>query len=829
MIVDERTVSNEKEALELTEIAIKDDGEGKEVEILKGNDIDTKKTKRTTVSFFTLEYAMAKRYDAVFFVIAIIGSVISGASMPLISLLLGKVINNFNGSIDPAQVPSLIQGVIINFILAGLGIFIGSLLMVYAWTIIGKRLTNKINAEYFKVIMRQEQAWFDRSNMFEFATKVQTQVKIIENGIGSKVGLVISSLSQFCVSFLIGYITSWQLSLVITAMLPLLGLGGWCMAKAMEQGTANLKTYEKAGGMAEEVLYQIKTVASFANFEIESEKYSSYIEDTMKKGIKMGFKAGFGIGFIIFVIYSSYALAVGYGSHLISSEAVNHNSGEKFGAGDVITVLFSIIFGCFSLGQAAPNLKAIHEACGAAVEFFNLRERMPQIDLRNSILKPEKNSLPGNLEFKNVKFVYPQTEKIILDDININFEPGKKIAIVGHSGSGKSTILSLIERFYDPIDGQILLDGIDIRNFDINYWRSLIGYVPQEPVLFNTSIRSNIIFGREKVATERDILEACEKAYATEFVNHVGLDYAVGIKGSKLSGGQKQRIAIARAVLTKPKLLILDEATSALDNQSEKEVQKALDIVSKDITTIIIAHKIETIINSDKIICLDKGNIVEYGTHDELIRKGEFYSNLIHFKEEKEKEEEEEFYEEEELGEDDIVEDMSVENRRSGFFDNSSSNITANNENNKFQVHTDDIMLEEKYQVTEPRVTHPRSSNRLSVPADKRISFRRSVRKSVMPPEPIPTEITKVDPKEFAQSRKKVLQILKDHKCFATGAAIAASLNGAVWPIYGILFADAIGVLSYKLPEDVSRGGLNVAMMFMALAIAAGLILWMQK
>jgi ATP-binding cassette subfamily B (MDR/TAP) protein 1 len=314
------------------------------------------------------------------------------------------------------------------------------------------------------------------------------------------------SISQFVASFLVGYITSWQLSLVLTAMLPLLLIGGWCMAKAMQQGsTVNKEAYEKAGGIAEEVLYQIRTVASFVNFEFESSNYRYHITTSMNSGIKSGYKAGFGIGFIIFIVYASYALAVGYGSYLISSQSVNENNQKIFGSGDVITVLFSIIFGCLSLGQATPYIRAIYEAMIAASDFFNLMNRKPKIDLSRSTEKPNKDTIMGTLTFNNVTFAYPSNiEKQILKNFNYVFQPYKKTAIVGESGCGKSTILSLIERFYDTQQGIISIDNHDIKSLDLKYWRSLIGYVPQEPVLFNTSIKNNIIFGRNGI-TEDDI------------------------------------------------------------------------------------------------------------------------------------------------------------------------------------------------------------------------------------------------------------------------------------------------------------------------------------
>jgi ABC-type glutathione transport system ATPase component len=334
------------------------------------------------------------------------------------------------------------------------------------------------------------------------------------------------------------------------------------------------------------------------------------------------------------------------------------------------------------------------------------------------------------------------------------------------------------------------------------------------------------------------------------------LDYIVGIKGSKLSGGQKQRVAIARAILLKPKLLILDEATSALDNKSEKEVQKALDIVSQGVTTLVIAHRLQTIINSNKIVCLDQGHIVEEGKHDELLAKNGFYANLIHQRQESEKEKKKKVTEDEEEEED-------YENDE--FYQSESDNLNDKNQSNKvnsqylgddkngkhenYEIHANSIVLQDKKltekvvieptgkKTTEPNVrknTEPQ--RKLSVhsverknseggSARRKKNLESDSQSNLTQSKPTKEEIER-DKKIFKSARSRLIQILKEEKKFAIGGMIAAACNGAVWPVYGVLLADAMGALS---GTDVRTEGRNVALMFLALAILAGLVLWMQQ
>lgn len=297
--------------------------------------------------------------------------------------------------------------------------------------------------------------------------------------------------------------------------------------------------------------------------------------------------------------------------------------------------MFQIIFGLFIAAEnfegVAPLFESIAAARGCAATLFRMIDRVPKID---AMCKEGLTNFDfeGNIEFRNVAFSYPsRPDAPILRELNIVVSAGQTVALVGSSGNGKSTCLQLLQRFYDPDAGQLLLDGYDIRHFNISTLRSCFGLVSQEPLLFSTSIGENIRYGRPD-ADENDIMAAAQDAGAHDFISRLpqGYNTIVGQKGCQMSGGQKQRIAIARALIRNPRILILDEATSALDYQSEKTVQRTLDSLSKGRTTIVVSHRISAIRNADRILFIDKGNVLEAGSHNDLIQlKGHYYDMIM--------------------------------------------------------------------------------------------------------------------------------------------------------------------------------------------------------
>ena len=626
---------------------------------------------KKSISIFKLYFHISGTLEIILSVIAIIMTIGAGCSNAIMNWIFGDSSNSFTMAteIDVIKeflpkdifdilfeyimedvIEPIINKKINQFLIIGAVMFVCNFLMMFLWSYLALRQVHWLKNNYFRIILNQEQGWFDENNAFEFATKVQAQLEQIELGLGDRLGQFIMMLTELIAGFVVAFIASWELTLILLTSFPFIIGGALIMTFTLKNLIVNSrKTYEIAGGVAEELLYNIKTVTSFANFDYEINRFGNLIDKVEEYDQKKSFYSGISVGIIIFGIFFGYTVTLLYARKLIMDSLNERNTildmiyedieEQKISIGEIQKVLFSIIASIVAIGQLAPNVQTIKASCAASSDYFTLYERKQKIYISEKNVKPERDSIKGKIEFKNIKFIYPsdKAQRPILNNLNLEIEAGKKVAFVGESGCGKSTTVNLIERLYDPVEGQILIDGIDIKEFNLEYLRNLIGYVQQEPVLFNKSIKDNLIFGRQQLLEELGnpdelIKEACKEAYIEDFIlrNHDKYDYVVGVKGNKLSGGQKQRIAIARAILTKPKILILDEATSALDNQSEKEVQEALDNISKtNITTLIIAHRLSTIKNADVIYALKAGQVVEKGTHQELLDKNGYYANLV--------------------------------------------------------------------------------------------------------------------------------------------------------------------------------------------------------
>ncbi|RIB26619.1 STE6-like protein [Gigaspora rosea] len=422
------------------------------------------------------------------------------------------------------------------------------------------------------------------------------------------------------------------MTLVTSCIIPFLAINSSLMNKYSAIFTKrNLDFYSRAGIIAEESISTIRAAVAFGAQKKLSDLYNAYLGEAKKEGFKKSLLVGFTLGIMFFSMYASYSLSFFYGAIIVINNEISF--------GQVVSVANLIVNGFSSLTTFYDYIQAISLATGAGSKLFETIDRVPSIDIASDTGDKPKN-IKGHIQLKNIKFIYPtRPDAKILNNISLDIEPGSTVALVGASGSGKSTIASLILRFYDPHSGDIFLDGHNIKSLNLIWLRRQIGFVNQEPVLFKTTIAENVSYGLIGSIYEnlpnnekREMIEnACKKSNAHDFIMKFPDKYEtmVGERGILLSGGQKQRIAIARAIIKDPRVLLLDEATSALDTQSENIIQNALDQASKGRTTIVIAHRLSTIRNATKIIVMNNGVIVESGTHKELMDKKGYYSKLV--------------------------------------------------------------------------------------------------------------------------------------------------------------------------------------------------------
>lgn len=387
--------------------------------------------------------------------------------------------------------------------------------------------------------------------------------------------------------------------------------------------------YSRATSLAREAIANIRTVAAFGAEDRISFQFASELNKPNKQALLRGHISGFGYGITQLFAFCSYALGLWYASILIKHKQSNF--------GDIMKAFMVLIITALAIAETLALTPDIVKGSQALGSVFSVLQR------RTAIIPNDANSkmvtnIKGEIEFKNVCFKYPMRPDItIFQNLNLKVTVGKTLAVVGQSGSGKSTVIALVMRFYDPTSGSVMIDECDIKSLNLRSLRLRIGLVQQEPALFSTTVYENIKYGKEE-ASEIEVMKAAKAANAHEFISRMpeGYNTQVGERGVQLSGGQKQRVAIARAILKDPSILLLDEATSALDTVSERLVQEALDKLMEGRTTILVAHRLSTVRNADSIAVLQHGKVAEIGSHDRLIAKpGSIYKQLVSLQQEK--------------------------------------------------------------------------------------------------------------------------------------------------------------------------------------------------
>ena len=750
--------------------------------------------KKKIVTLWTLYFHLCTKKELFLVLIAIISSLLSGMSLPISVFFYGELVSKLGDSYtqDPDSLPlnekiafyedftSSVRRISLNLVYFGLTAFFTYFLMNCLWNYIGLKQIHHLKEKYFALILSQEQKWFESQNMFEYTTKIQTELDTVERGLGEKTSKLIENIGQLVAGIVIPFFTSWKLTLCMLTVTPFVLICMSLLVEVYKEGfISSTQKYEKAGGIAEEILYKIKTIASFVNFKYETDRFDEHIEKVKSIDSKKGLKAAIFVALSNLLIYGTLCIVIGYSQILIRNREWNHATGAPYKGGDILTMFFCTIQGIAAVTVIVPNIKAINESRVAASDYFQLRERIPEITSNDASYKPKKEKLRGQIEFQNICFSYDK-KRPILKNLSFTCAPGEKVAIVGESGCGKSTIVNLLERLYEPQSGQILMDGIDITQINLKYFRSLIGYVHQEPVLFNMSIRDNVIFGREDMLKQEEnnkdidllVQDACEESFANEFINKLQekYNYQVGVKGSKLSGGQKQRIAIARAILTHPKILILDEATSALDYKSEKEVQQALDKINmkSNITTIIIAHRLSTIKNADKIYVLKEGEIIEQGTHEELLQiSNGYYKTLI-----------------------------------------------------KNQLNEKEVQKKQK-EITKEEITNEKNEKEVHSSENNEVE---ELKKSNSQKE----QISNQEEEDTGYVLFKILPLLKNNIVDTILAVSGALVNGIANPLFGFVVGKSVFSLSNPDMQVVKDDGILFAFMYLIIAVVQSLFIFIK-
>jgi subfamily B ATP-binding cassette protein MsbA len=498
---------------------------------------------------------------------------------------------------------------------------------VYFLSYVGERIVVDLRTQVYEHLHLMSLGFYSERRVGELVSRLTSDVTIVRSALTNNVATVLSQSLTFIGSFVLMLVLNFTLTMYILLVTPIIiGLGAVFGARLRRLSTDVQDELADSTAMAEEALSSVRVVKSFTREPYEVGKYDDQVDRTFRVVMKQTrLRAAFGplVSFFGFAAITG-VLWVG-GKEVLSG---------RLTAGALIAFLVYGINIAASLGSFTSLYTQLQEAAGATRRLFDILDTQP--DIRDMPQALELSRISGNIRFEDVSFAYEGSDRVLYH-INLDIQPGEVLALVGPSGAGKTTLFNLIPRFYDPTQGQIFLDGIDLAGIQLKSLRGQIGLVPQETQLFSATIRENILYGRLN-ATEDEIFAAAEAANASEFIDRLPDDYdtQVGEKGIKLSGGQRQRIAIARAILRDPRILLLDEATSSLDSESEGLVQEALTRLMEGRTTIMIAHRLSTVQMADRIAVIDRGHLVELGAHEELMQLDGLYAKLykMQFREE---------------------------------------------------------------------------------------------------------------------------------------------------------------------------------------------------
>ena len=565
-------------------------------------------------------------------IIGIIATFVAGGFFLLFPLLVARLFNvafegglgALRGAQDSNAGPAtrgelnLVGGLLI-------AVFVGqaffNFLRVYNLGLVGEGVVADLRKAVFERLMTLSVRFFESRKVGEITSRLTSDVTTLQGVVSGSLAQLINQSVTLVGGIAILFVLDWRLSLVMLAIIPAVVLAGAYFGRKLRGISRDFQdALADANSSAEEALTGVRVVKSFTAEGLESRRYARGIDRSYTTAVRRARIRALFVPSIIMAMFIGIGIVLWYGSRLVLSGTLP--------PGNLLAFLFLTVTVAGSIGNFTSLYSQLQESFGASRRIFELLDE--QSDLGEKDAPTRLEAVRGRVQFEGVDFRYgDRGEDWVLQGVGLEARPGEVVALVGPSGAGKSTLVSLIPRFYDPSEGRILLDGVDLRDLGLLELRAHIGIVPQETQLFSGSVRENIRYGRPE-ATDAEVQAAAEAANAHEFIEGFpeGYETVVGERGVKLSGGQRQRIAIARALLKDPRILILDEATSSLDSESEALVQEALDVLMQGRTTFVIAHRLSTVRNADRILVLDGGRITQQGSHTALMAQGGLYRSL---------------------------------------------------------------------------------------------------------------------------------------------------------------------------------------------------------
>jgi ABC-type multidrug transport system fused ATPase/permease subunit len=536
--------------------------------------------------------------------------------------ILGNLMDAVKNSSD-REVVYFIQIIIGLFFVIGVSAF----LRIYLFGIVAHKSLALLKNKTYEHLISSPMSFFSQKRVGELSSRISADISLLQETFTITIAELIRQAITIPVGLFFLFYISSRLTVFIIAVIPVIALIGIFFGRFIKKLSVTAQDdITDSNKVVDETLHGIANVKAYANEFFEIVRYKKSIDQSVETSIKRAKWRGLFIGLIMFVAGSALMAIIWYGLHMVQINEADPTKGITIG--ELLQFALYAAFLGVSFGGTADLFSQLQKSIGATESLMDiLEEKTEEI----SLTKPNTIKIEGNLSFNNVSFSYPSRRDInVLKNISFNVEKGKLLAFVGPSGAGKSTIAALVFGFYKPTEGEITIDGKNLKDYHLSEIRSQMAMVPQEVMLFGGTIKENIEYGKPG-ATEEEIFEAAKQANALDFIESFPekFETLVGDRGIQLSGGQKQRVAIARAILRNPSILVLDEATSALDSESERLVQEALERLMKGRTSIVIAHRLSTIKNADSIIVLDNGKIKETGTHAELLKKDNgIYKNL---------------------------------------------------------------------------------------------------------------------------------------------------------------------------------------------------------